>query len=80
MHLKNHCSRVVIDPECTFEKLYRHLLRVFAQSAVESFIIAQMRSHEALPQLAVVRHGEMQELVDDDVVAHGFGLAATARR
>ncbi len=33
------------------------------------FVIAQMRTHEALPQFAVVRHREVEQLMNDDVIA-----------
>ena len=36
------------------------------------FIVAEVRAHEALPQFAVIGHAEMQEFVDDDVVAEVF--------
>jgi hypothetical protein len=34
-------------------------------------IIAQVRSHQTLPKLPVVRHGKVKKLVHDDVIANG---------
>ena len=44
------------------------LLRNLVQALLHVFVVAQMRSHQALPELAVVRDGEVKEFVDDHVV------------
>jgi len=31
-------------------------------------VIAKMRPHKAFPEFAMVRHGEVQQLMDDDVI------------
>ena len=43
----------------------RYALKPFGQS----FMFAKVRPHQAFPQLSVIRHGEMQQLMDDYVVA-----------
>ena len=42
------------------------------QSFFPLFVVAEVGAHEALPQFAVIGHMEMQEFVDDDVVAEVF--------
>ena len=50
----------------------------------EVLIIAKMRPHQRFPQFAVVRHGEMEQLMDDDVIAklrvHAEQLIVEAQR
>ena len=46
----------------------RPILRRSAQLAIQFFVLAEVRAHEALPQPAVVGDMEVEELVRDDVV------------
>jgi hypothetical protein len=39
---------------------------------LSTLVIPQMRPHQTLPELAVIRHGEMQQLVDNDIVSEPF--------
>ena len=43
----------------------RYALKPFGQS----FMFAKMRPHQTFPELAVIRHGEMKQFVNDDVIA-----------
>ncbi len=36
------------------------------------FVIVEVGAHEAFPQLAVIGHAEVQEFVDNDIVAEVF--------
>ena len=44
------------------------LARDLPQSLREVLMVAQVRQHPALPQLAMVGHREVQKLVDDHIV------------
>ena len=52
----------------------------FIQLFLQPPVLTQMRTHQAFPERPMVRHGEVQKLVHDDVVAdllaHGnqFGI------
>jgi hypothetical protein len=44
-------------------------LILLAQSFLQAFIIAEMRPHQALPQLAVIGHKKVQQLMNDDIIS-----------
>ena len=38
------------------------------ETAFQSFVIAQVGPHQTFPQFAMIRNGEMQEFMDDNIV------------
>jgi hypothetical protein len=62
-----HC--VVYASVRTAQHLPEHfVLRLRSQFLFVSLVIAQVRSHQTLPQLAMIWHAEMQELVNNHMV------------
>ncbi len=49
-------------------KNYFSVVNSPTQPFLQAFIVTKMRSHQALPQLAVIEHKKVQQLMNDDII------------